>query len=144
MKKGTSKSSNTQMIIGVAAGAVAAGFVGRLIQNFNLPQPVAAAAPIVLGVVLSGQKNALVKGAGFGMIAKGSNDLVGALIPAAVSAPDVDDSIFMNGADDDFLGLPADQSILSLPADQSILSGNDDFTAEEMMMMGAIDDENEF
>jgi hypothetical protein len=142
MKK-TMKKGNTGEIIGVLAGAVAAGFIPRLTQGINIPAPIKSAIPLVLGVFLSTNKNAMIKGAGFGMIAKGGSDLVGALIPATVSAPE--DDIFMLGQDDDeddnFLGMPANQSILSAPANQSILSGDDEFTAEEMAMMGMSEDE---
>jgi hypothetical protein len=141
MKK-TMKKGNTGEIIGVLAGAVAAGFIPRLTQGINIPAPIKSAIPLVLGVFLSTNKNAMIKGAGFGMIAKGGSDLVGALMPATVSAPE--DDIFMLGQDDEddkFLGAPANQSILSAPANQSILSGDDEFTAEEMAMMGMSEDE---
>jgi hypothetical protein len=104
-------------VLGVVAGAVAAGFVSKLINDKlpNTPGFVKSLIPIGLGVFMAGNKNAIVKGAGFGMVAKGGADLASTLIPGIGDAEDV------------FLSLPADQSILSLPADQSILSGSEEF-----------------
>ena len=104
-------------VLGVVAGAVAAGFVSKLINDKlpNTPGFVKSLIPIGLGVFMAGNKNAIVKGAGFGMVAKGGADLASTLIPGIGEAEDV------------FLSLPADQSILSLPADQSILSGSEEF-----------------
>jgi hypothetical protein len=96
--------------------------------------------PVAAGVFLATQKNPLVKGAGFGMVAKGGSALVDAFLPNAVGQ--VDD-LFMNG-DDDMLGLPADQSILSLPADQSILSGMDEdgIMEDEMSILSAMEEQD--
>jgi len=110
--------------LGVVAGSIAAGFASNLIKK-NLPTlPAAAQAglPIVLGVFLAGNKNTIMRGAGFGMIAKGGSDLAASLLPNMLA-----------GVDDIFLSEPADQSILSLPADQSILAGNDEFVGEEFV-----------
>jgi hypothetical protein len=104
-------------VLGVVAGAVAAGFVSKLVNDKlpNTPGFVKSLIPIGVGVFLAGNKNAIVKGAGFGMVAKGGADLASTLIPGIGEAEDV------------FLSSPADQSILSLPADQSILSGSEEF-----------------
>ena len=104
-------------ILGVVAGAVAAGFVSKLVNDKlpNTPSYVKSLIPIGLGVFLAGNKNAIVKGAGFGMVAKGGADLASTLIPGIGDAEDV------------FLSAPADQSILSLPADQSILSASEEY-----------------
>jgi len=104
-------------VLGVVAGAVAAGFVSKLINDKlpNTPGFVKSLIPIGLGVFMAGNKNAIVKGAGFGMVAKGGADLASTLIPGIGDAEDV------------FLSSPADQSILSLPADQSVLSGQEDY-----------------
>jgi len=113
-----------QEVLGVIAGAVAANLVTKAV-NKAMPtgSPVIKSLiPVAAGVFLATQKNPLVKGAGFGMVAKGGSALVDAFLPNAVGQ--IDD-LFMNG-DDDMLSLPADQSILSLPADQSILSGMDE------------------
>jgi hypothetical protein len=85
------------------------------------------------------QKNEIVKGAGFGMVAAGGSALVDAFMPASVTG--VDD-YFMSEMDE-FMSLPADQSILSAPADQSILSGfsdrEDDFLNGDEEFMNAYD-----
>lgn len=109
-------------VLGVVAGAVAAGFVSKLINDKlpNTPGFVKSLIPIGLGVFMAGNKNAIVKGAGFGMVAKGGADLASTLIPGIGEAEDI------------FMSSPADQSILSLPADQSVLSGEDyEFVGEE-------------
>jgi hypothetical protein len=89
------------------------------------------------------QKNEIVKGAGFGMVAKGVGDLVSGMLPS-ITGIDTDE-LFLSEYYDDSLGLPADQSILSLPADQSILSGMDEdgmFGDDEDGMFG--DDDGMF
>jgi hypothetical protein len=131
-----------QEVLGVIAGAVAANLVTKAV-NKAMPtgSPVIKSLiPVAAGVFLATQKNPLVKGAGFGMVAKGGSALVDAFLPNAVGQ--VDD-LFMNG-DDDMLGLPADQSILSLPADQSILSGMDEdgISADEMSILSAMEEQD--
>ena len=113
-----------QQILGVVAGSVAAGLVGKAVTKFlpNSSDTVKALVPIAAGVFLAMQKNEIMKGAGFGMVAAGGSSLVEAFVPG-IKGTEVDE-LFLGEADD-FLSLPADQSILSLPADQSILSGID-------------------
>jgi hypothetical protein len=109
-------------VLGVVGGAVAASFVSKLINDKlpNTPGFVKSLIPIGLGVFMAGNKNAIVKGAGFGMVAKGGADLASTLIPGIGEAEDI------------FMSSPADQSILSLPADQSVLSGEDyEFVGQE-------------
>lgn len=130
----------TQQILGVVAGSVAAGMVEKLVTKFlpNQSATVKALVPVAAGVFLAMQKNEIVKGAGFGMVAAGGSALVNAFMPPAVG--NVDD-LFISEMDemnayDDYLNAPADQSILSAPADQSILSGMDEdgmFGEEEMI-----------
>ena len=114
-------------VLGVVAGSVAAGFVTKIINDKlpNLNDAIKALIPIGAGVILAGNKNAIIKGAGFGMVAKGGADLAKSLLPNNIG-----------GVDDIFLSSPADQSILSSPADQSILSGHYDeqgnFIGEDM------------
>ena len=104
-------------VLGVVAGAVAAGFVSKLVNDKlpNTPGFVKSLIPIGVGVFLAGNKNAILKGAGFGMVAKGGAELASTLIPGIGEAEDI------------FMSSPADQSILSLPADQSVLSGEEDY-----------------
>jgi hypothetical protein len=131
-----------QEVLGVIAGAVAANLVTKAVDKaMPTGSPVIKSLiPVAAGVFLATQKNPLVKGAGFGMVAKGGSALVDAFLPNAVGQ--VDD-LFMNG-DDDMLGLPADQSILSLPADQSILSGMDEdgISADEMSILSAMEEQD--
>jgi hypothetical protein len=114
-------------VLGVVAGAVAAGFVSKIVNDKlpNVPGVVKSLIPIGFGIFLTGNKNAIVKGAGFGMVAKGGAELASTLIPG------------IGNVDDIFLSAPADQSILSLPADQSVLSGDDEFmNGDEEFMNG--------
>jgi len=109
-------------VLGVVAGAVAAGYVSKLV-NDNLkmiPETIRPIIPIGVGVLLAGNKNMIIRGAGFGMVAKGGSDLAAAFIPG------------VGNVDDIFLSSPADQTILSLPSDQSILSGIDDDYMSQM------------
>ena len=107
-----------QEVLGVIAGAVAAGFVSKLINDKapTMQPQLKALIPIGAGIFLAGNKNVMLRGVGFGMVAKGGNDLAASLLPGSIT-----------GIDDVFLSSPADQSILSAPMDQSILSGGDDF-----------------
>ena len=131
-----------QEVLGVIAGAVAANLVTKAVDKaMPTGSPVIKSLiPVAAGVFLATQKNPLVKGAGFGMVAKGGSALVDAFLPNAMGQ--VDD-LFMNG-DDDMLGLPADQSILSLPADQSILSGMDEdgIMEDEMSILSAMEEQD--
>ena len=133
-----------QEIAGVIAGSIAASLVSKAVTKAmpDSKPSVKAMIPLALGVFLATQKNSLVKGAGLGMVAKGSTALINALMPADSTPIQGMDEIFMNG-DDDFLSLPADQSILSLPADQSILSGMDEdgISEDELSIISAMDEE---
>jgi len=117
-------------ILGVVGGAVAAGYVAKLVNDKlpNLNSTVKSLIPIGLGVVLAGNKNTIVRGIGFGMVGKGGADLASAFLPG------------VGNVDDIFLSSPADQSILSLPADQSVLSGDDDFMNGDDEFMNGDDD----
>jgi hypothetical protein len=128
----------TTQILGVVAGSVAAGMVEKLVSKY-LPSSsasVKALVPIAAGVFLAMQKNEIVKGAGFGMVAAGGSSLVEAFMPRV---GEVDD--YFISEMDEFLNAPADQSILSAPADQSILSGNmeDNFMFGDGEFMNAYD-----
>ena len=131
MKRMSKGKFPTTQILGVVAGSIAAGYVNNIItkQMPDTKDNIKALIPLALGVFLAMQKNEIVKGAGFGMVAAGGSALVDALMPPAVTG--VDD-YFMSEVDD-FLSAPADQSILSAPADQSILSG---YAGDEEGMYG--------
>lgn len=141
MAKMTKGKLPTNEILGIVAGSVAAGFASKAVNQFLPTAPVAVKnlIPVGLGIFLAMQKNPLVKGAGFGMIAKGSADLVSGL---GIGQPNVDE-LFLSEADE-FMSAPADQSILSAPADQSILSAyyEDGISeADEMSILNALDEE---
>jgi hypothetical protein len=126
-----------QETVGIIGGSIAAGFVNKIVSDKlpNVPKFVGALLPAALGLFLAGQKNAIVKNAGLGMIAAGGANLAKAFLPG------------IGAGIDDLIGDPADQSILSLPADQSILAGDDymgeDFVGEDFVgeeFVGAGDD----
>jgi hypothetical protein len=112
-----------QEVIGVVTGAVAAGVVTKFVNDKfpNIPNSLKSLIPIGVGVFLAGNKNTIIRGAGFGMVAKGGSDLAAAFIPNIA------------GVDDLFLSSPADQSVLSAPADMSLLSGYEDGIGEDYM-----------
>jgi hypothetical protein len=149
MAKFKSSKLPLQEVLGVIAGAVAANLVSKAVDKaMPTGSPVVKALiPVAAGVFLATQKNALVKGAGFGMVAKGGSSLVDAFLPNMGAIDDIfsmtGDDDFMNG-EEDFLSLPADQSILSLPADQSILSGMDEdgIMQDELSILSGYDSED--
>jgi hypothetical protein len=131
----------TNEILGIIAGSVAAGFAAKAVNQFlpTAPAPVKNLIPVGLGIFLAMQKNPLVKGAGFGMIAKGSASIVEAF---GLGQPNVDE-LFLSESDE-FMSAPADQSILSAPMDQSILSAIEDeglSEVDELSMLSAYDSE---
>lgn len=114
-----------QEALGVVAGAIAAGLVSKAINTAlpTAPGAVKALIPIGAGIFLAGMKSPIVKGAGFGMIAKGGSALVEVFAPNMIG--EVEELFSVNGMDSIdtyYVNGPADQSILSGPADQSILS----------------------
>jgi len=114
-----------QEALGVVAGAIAAGLVSKAINTAlpTAPGAVKALIPIGAGIFLAGMKSPIVKGAGFGMIAKGGSALVEVFAPNMIG--EVEELFSVNGMDSMdtyYVNGPADQSILSGPADQSILS----------------------
>jgi hypothetical protein len=125
--------------LGVVAGAIAAGLVSKAINTAlpTAPGAVKALIPVGLGIFLAGMKSPIVKGAGFGMIAKGGSSLVEVFAPNMIG--EVEELFSVNGMDSTYyVNGPADQSILSGPADQSILSeyfmnGEDEISGENEM-----------
>ena len=111
-----------QEALGVVAGAIAAGLVSKAINTAlpTAPGAVKALIPVGVGIFLAGMKSPIVKGAGFGMIAKGGSSLVEVFAPNMIG--EVEELFSVNGMDTYYVNGPADQSILSGVADQSILS----------------------
>lgn len=131
-------------VLGVVAGSIAAGLVTKLVGKFmpSASPVIKALVPVGAGVFLAMNKNEILKGAGFGMVAAGGSSLVEAFMPGMLSGPDVD-SYFLGEADD-YITAPADQSVLSGPADQSVLAGyEEDFMNGDEEMMGAYSSEEE-
>ena len=115
------KKANTQLLVGVVAGAIASRFVGSAVGGLfpsSVPPAFANLIPIAAGVFLSTNKNEFAKGAGYGMIAAGGSRFVGELVPAIGRGQYMPQKKFLAG-----LGMPANQAILSMPANQAILSG---------------------
>lgn len=130
MKKPSKDAFST--IAGAIAGAVVGKMAVKMIPIEN--GLIKALIPIGAGLFLSGNKNPMIKGLGYGMAASGGLTLVDALAPGMLGAP-IDEEIFLgeveelgeyeeinDPADQSLLSDPADQSLLSEPADQSILS----------------------
>jgi len=127
-----------QEALGVVAGAIAAGLVSKALNTAlpTAPGAVKALIPIAAGIYLAGMKSPIVKGAGFGMIAKGGTSLVEVFAPNMIGA--VEDLFNTTPMGEYYVNGPADQSILSGPADQSILSeyfmnGEDEMNGENEM-----------
>lgn len=126
-------------VLGAVGGAIVGKTAMKLIPIEN--EVVKAFIPVAAGVMLAGNKNAIIKGAGYGMAAVGGLEAVKAFVPNFLSAP-VDEEIFLSDPEEEINGYydeegnfiseyeeinaPADQSILSAPADQSILSAPSD------------------
>lgn len=85
---------NVKKTAGLVGGAVAARKVGALIPIQN--ETVKKAVPVVLGLVLSAQRDELVKGLGDGMIAQGGADLLSGFIPGIAG---IDEPVLMGNAD---------------------------------------------
>ena len=91
-------------------------------------------------------KSPIVKGAGFGMIAKGGSSLVEVFAPNMIG--EVEELFSVSEADSYYLNAPADQSVLSAPADQSIMSeyymNENDVMNGDLMMSGEEEDDEDF
>lgn len=112
------KKANTQLLLGVVAGAIGTRLLGSKIGDLlpaSIPSSFANVIPIAAGIYLTTNKSDFAKGAGYGAIAAGGSRFLGELIPAlgAREFRPVQRT----------LGMPANQSILSFPANQSVMSG---------------------
>ena len=99
---------NVKRTAGLVGGATAAGYVSNnLLANQN--PMLAKAAPIVAGIFLSAQRDALVSGLGDGMIANAGASLLSGVIPGV--AQDVlmgEDVLMGNPSDSTFKGATAE------------------------------------
>ena len=101
-KKSTSRKIDIQAYAGLAAGAIAASKVSSMKLPINLPGPLQAALPLVLGVILS-RRSGIIGDVGKGMIAVGGTKLIGALAPGLGISQDPDEDMIsdymISGAD---------------------------------------------
>lgn len=126
-------------ILGVVAGAVAAGYLDKLIpDSMNLDPKIVSGAKIALGVALpmfvkSGSMKNILAGAGAGMIAVGSVDLL------------KDFGVLNGTAEDDVLeiSLNGDLDVLSVEEDMSVINGSV-LAEDDMSVINGFDDEDEY
>lgn len=144
-KAGRRRSRKTSMgniditnILGVVAGAVAAGYLDKVIPE-TIDNKIVAGGKIALGIALpmfvkSGSMKNILGGAGAGMIAVGSVDLLKEF------------GVLSGTSDDDMLEI-------SLNGDQDVLSGDDDLNVingdvlagdDDISVINGMDDEDEY
>lgn len=114
-------SIDTQLMIGIVGGAIASRFVSTKVGDLfpaSVPKSFANLIPIALGIYLVGNKNAAMKGAGYGMIASGGSRFAGEMIPAIGKYATVS-----NERAPRLLSFPSNQAIMSYPANASNMSG---------------------
>lgn len=101
-KKSGSKKFDIQSYAGLAAGAIAASKVSTMKLPINLPGPIQAALPLVLGVILS-RRSGILGDVGKGMIAVGGTKLIGTLAPNLGISQDTEEDMIsdymITGAD---------------------------------------------
>lgn len=127
--------NSVQTVIGVTGGGIAANLVNNVVTKAAEKmspgiKKFAPAAPIILGLILSGQKNKLLANAGLGMISVGGMKLAGSLVPALAGVCGLSDNA-IEGIYDEVLtldGLTRDAEHLAgdpLAGDES-LGGDED------------------
>jgi hypothetical protein len=137
-RKSTMGAIDFTNILGVVAGAVVAGYVDKLVPD-TINNKIVAGGKIALGIALpmfvkSGSMKNILGGAGAGMIAVGSLDLLKEFGVLSGSAEDDMLEISLNGdqdilaGDDDISVINAD--VLSGDDDISVINGYDDMDDE--------------
>ena len=74
----------------VVGGAIAAKLAKNVSGKFVANPKIRAALPLILGMFLSTQSNAMMKHVGYGMIAVGGADLAGEFVPTLKGIEDMD------------------------------------------------------
>lgn len=136
-RKSSGKSDLMTEALGIIGGAIGAKVVTSFVKKQfpTLPPIVSGLVPVAGGVLLAGQKNAILRGAGYGMIGAGGAALAEAFIPG-IGAPD-DNVLFLGEPDDedDGVSYPASMSVLGEPANMTVLAGSEE-EAESLMLNG--------
>jgi hypothetical protein len=137
-RKSTMGAIDITNILGVVAGAVVAGYLDKVIPE-TINNKIVAGGKIALGIALpmfvkSGSMKNILGGAGAGMIAVGSVDLLKEF------------GVLSGTADDDMLEI-------SLNGDQDVLAGDDDINVingdvlagdDDISVINGMDDEDEY
>ena len=137
-RKSTMGNIDITNILGVVAGAVVAGYLDKVIPE-TIDNKIVAGGKIALGIALpmfvkSGSMKNILGGAGAGMIAVGSVDLLKEF------------GVLSGTSDDDMLEI-------SLNGDQDVLSGDDDINVingdvlagdDDISVINGMDDEDEY
>lgn len=115
-------------IAALAAGAIAAKQIGKLLPASISPK-IASAGKVALGVMIPNFiKNPMMKSFGNGMIAVGATELVGSFIPALGATDDV---VLLSGVDDiggiDQIGGDDINAVNGM--DISAVNGDDDYSS---------------
>lgn len=108
---------------GLVAGAIGSRLISSKVGGLfpaSVPPAFANVIPIAGGIFLVKNKNAFLRGAGYGMIAAGGSRFAGELIPAIGSMSTGSNAI--RNAGTKYLSLPATNAILSMPASQANLA----------------------
>jgi hypothetical protein len=128
-RKSTMGAIDFTNILGVVAGAIAGGYVNKLIpEGMEINPKIISGGKIALGLALpmlvkTGKMKNILAGVGSGMIAVGTIDLL----------KDMD---ILSGADED------DMLEISLNGDQDVLSGDDDLSVINGDVLAGDDDIN--
>lgn len=143
-KAGRRRSSKSTMgaiditnILGVVAGAVVAGYLDKVIPD-TIDNKIVAGGKIALGVALpmfvkSGSMKNILGGAGAGMIAVGSVDLLKGF--GVLSGDEEDDMLEIS--------LNGDQDVLSGDEDINVINGDVLAGDDDISVVNGYDDEDE-
>lgn len=107
-----------------AGTLVAGGVVASIVTNkltMIADARIRAAVPVVVGIILSGNKNKMLSGVGDGMVAVGGTKLIAQLLPnigiSAIDADEVVEGVYMDDS-------PINAT--TSPANMDVINGYDD------------------